>query len=170
MARFSKIRDVPGVYLLLDLDERPLYAGKSGALRTRLLQHFVRLDSSATADGLLDVYEVLRVLVWYAAPPYPVEAYEAALIRTHAPRWNRGAVTFQGPLPTVALEGADAGVGLLNTTEQLAVRRESLERIETKLLHLLRAVRRVRISGASPATMAALGRHAEELRELFGHQ
>jgi excinuclease UvrABC nuclease subunit len=66
MARFSERRDVPGVYLLLDVDERPLYAGKSGTLRTRLLQHFVRQDSSATADGLLDVYEVLRVLVWCA--------------------------------------------------------------------------------------------------------
>jgi hypothetical protein len=47
-------------------------------------------------------------------------------------------------------------------------RREPLERVETKLLHLLRAVRKAPISGASPATMAALARHAEELRELFG--
>jgi hypothetical protein len=80
MARFSGIRDVPGAYLLLDLDERPLYARKSSTLRTRLLQRSVRQENSATADGLLDVYEVLRVLVWYTAPPYAVEAYEAVLI------------------------------------------------------------------------------------------
>jgi hypothetical protein len=168
MARFSEIRDVPGVYLLLDLDEQPLYAGKSGSLRSRLMQHFVRQDSSATADGLLDVYEVMRVLVWYAAPEFPLEAYEAALVQAHTPRWNRGAVVHTGALPALALDMPDAVVGLLDSPEQLAVRREPLERIETKLLHLLRAVRKARISGASPATLAALSRHADELKELFG--
>ena len=58
----------PGVYLLFDLDDRPLYVGKSGTLRSRLEQHFIRQDSSATADGLLDIYDVLRVSVWYADP------------------------------------------------------------------------------------------------------
>lgn len=165
MSRFSEVRDVAGVYLLLDLDERPLYAGKSGSLRSRLLQHFVRQDSSATADGILDVYEVVRVLVWYAQPAYPLAAYEAALIREHTPRWNRGAVAFAGELPTLLLNEPDVEVGLLDSPEQLAVRREPLERIETKLLHLLRAVRKARISGASTATMAALARHAQELHK-----
>lgn len=86
MPRFESVRNVLGAYLLLDLDERPLYAGKSRTLRGRLLQHFVRQDSSVTAHGILDVYDVLRVLVWYAVPPYPLEAYETALIETHSPR------------------------------------------------------------------------------------
>jgi hypothetical protein len=34
-------------------------------LRSRLDQHFVSQNSSATADGLLDLYDVLRVYVWY---------------------------------------------------------------------------------------------------------
>jgi excinuclease UvrABC nuclease subunit len=66
MSRFGQVQNVAGVYLLLDLDERPLYVGQSGKLRDRLVQHFVRQDSSATADGLLDIYDVLRIVVWYA--------------------------------------------------------------------------------------------------------
>ena len=48
---------------------------------------------------------------------------------------------------------------------QLAVQREPLEWNETKIRHLLRAVRKARISGASTATMAALARHAQELHK-----
>jgi excinuclease UvrABC nuclease subunit len=76
MGKFSRVRNTPGVYVLFDLDERPLYVGKSGKLRGRLEQHFIRQDSSATADGLLDIYDVLRVAVWYAEGD--LDAYEAA--------------------------------------------------------------------------------------------
>jgi excinuclease UvrABC nuclease subunit len=76
MGRFSDVRNVTGVYLLLDLDERPLYAGQSRHVRSRLEQHFVRQDSSATADGLLDIYDVLRVVVWYVYPKYELCAEE----------------------------------------------------------------------------------------------
>jgi hypothetical protein len=64
---------------------------------------------------------VPRVLTWYAASPHPLGAYEAALIRTFAPRWNRGSVVSDGPLPPLAIESADAVVGLLDSPEQLVV-------------------------------------------------
>lgn len=62
MPSFEQVRDVAGVYLLTDLDGHVLYAGRSRTVRTRLLQHFVRQDSSATADGLLDLYAELHLL------------------------------------------------------------------------------------------------------------
>src|SRR5262249_13535688 len=58
-------------------------------------------------------------------------------------------------------------VGILDSPEEVAVRRQPLERIEAKLLHLIRAVRKAKISGASPGVRRALARHAEELAELF---
>jgi hypothetical protein len=165
MGRFGDLRNVPGVYVLFDLDERPLYVGKSGKLRGRLEQHFVRQDSSATADGLLDIYDVLRVAVWYAAGD--LDAYEAAAYRQFPPRWNRAVPEWPGPLPTLTLDNADIVVGILDSAEELAVRRQPLKRIEAKLLHLIRAVRKAKISGASPAIRKALARHAEELSDLF---
>src|SRR4051794_36794562 len=170
MGRFTDVRNVPGVYLLIDLDERPLYVGKSGTLRGRLEQHFIRQDSSATADGLLDIYDVLRVYVWYADrdPAFTLDAYEAAAYRDFPPRWNRAVPSWPGPLPSLAVESAEVVIGILDSPEEVAVRRQPLERIEAKLLHLLRAVRKARVSGASPAVRKALSRHAEELTALFG--
>jgi hypothetical protein len=165
MGKFSRVRNTPGVYVLFDLDERPLYVGKSGKLRGRLEQHFIRQDSSATADGLLDIYDVLRVAVWYAEGD--LDAYEAAAYRQFPPRWNRAVPEWSGQLPTLTLDNADVVVGILDSPEEVAVRRQPLERIEAKLLHLIRAVRKAKISGASPAIRRALHRHAEELGELF---
>ena len=59
-------------------------------------------------------------------------------------------------------------IGILDSPEELSVRRQPLERIEAKLLHLIRAVRKAKISGASPGVRQALARHAEELGEHFG--
>jgi hypothetical protein len=184
MGQFTDVRNIPGIYLLLDIDMNPLYAGKSKHLRTRIEQHFVRQDSSATADGLLDIYDVVKVVVWYAYPKYqlfveedasvkermqPLDILEAAVCKQFEPRWNRAKpVTWAGPMPKLTIEDADIVVGILDSPEQIAVRREPLERIEAKLLHLMRATRKAKISGASPAVRRALFRHAEELVALFG--
>jgi hypothetical protein len=169
MGRFSQVRNVPGVYLLIDLDEKPLYVGKSGKLRDRLEQHFIRQDSSATADGLLDIYDVKLVVAWYAdrEPVFPLEAYESAAYLKFPPRWNRAVPVHSDSLPELTIENADVAIGILNSAEELAVRGQALERIEAKLLHLLRAVRKAKISGASPGVRRALARHAQELSELF---
>ena len=168
-SRFGQVRNVAGVYLLLDLDERPLYVGQSGKLRDRLVQHFVRQDSSATADGLLDIYDVLRIVVWYAGrwPAFSLGACEAALYRQFPPRWNRAVPRTPGEMPPLTLANADMVIGILDAPHQLAVRRDPLERVEAKLLHLLRAVRKARISDASPAVRHALARHGDELAALL---
>lgn len=184
MGRFNEVRNVPGVYVLFDLEGMALYAGQSGKLRDRLVQHFVRQDSSATADGLLDIYDVLKVVVWYAYPRMdlfeeeddavrermqPLDILEASVMKAFQPRWNRAkAVDWAGPIPTLAVANADISVGILDSPEEFAVRRQPLERIEAKLLHLIRAVRKAKISGASPAVRKALTRHSEELTALFG--
>jgi hypothetical protein len=70
-------------------------------------------------------------------------------------------------LPKVQISTADVVVGILDRPERLAVRHEPFERIEAKLLHLLRAVRKAKISGASPSVRDALHQHARELIELI---
>jgi hypothetical protein len=169
MGKFSDVRNVPGVYVLFDLDEQSLYVGKSRKLRDRLEQHFVRQDSSATADGLLDIYDVLRIAVWYTdrEATISLEAYEAAAYQRFPPRWNRAVPIHSDPLPSITMDNADIVVGILDSPDELAVRRQPLERIEAKLLHLIRAVRKAKISGASPGVRQALARHAEELGDHF---
>jgi hypothetical protein len=70
-------------------------------------------------------------------------------------------------MPDLAVENADMIVGILDSPEEVAVRRQPLERVEAKLLHLIRAVRKAKLSGASPAVRRALHRHAEELVRLL---
>jgi hypothetical protein len=164
--KFHAVENVPGAYLLLDLDERPLYVGSSKNVRNRLVQHFIRQDSSAAADGVLDPYEVLRVVVWYADGML-TNALEAALYHRFRPRWNRAIPPSPTPLPTLTLDNADVVVEVQDTPEQLALRREPLERIEAKLFHLLRAVRKAKIAGASDGTYNALALHSGELHTLF---
>lgn len=182
MGRFSDVSNKPGVYALFDLDRRPLYVGQSTRLRTRLEQHFIRQDSSATADGLLDIYDVLFVAVWYVPPELelfkvvdsdilelmqPLEVLEAAVYKHFQPRWNRARLDrWKGPMPTLKLDNADIRIDLLDDAE-IAVRQRPPERIEAKLLHLLRATRKAKISGASPKVKRALSLHAEELLSLF---
>jgi hypothetical protein len=166
MPGFEQVRNVPGVYLLTDLDDRALYAGRSLRVRTRLQQHFIRQNSSATADGLLDLYDVLCVYVWYC-DAVDLVAFETAIYSTHNPRWNRAVPRYEGTLPDVRLDTVDSVIGILDQPEQLAVRRDLLERTEAKLLHLLRAVRKARISGASPEIHMALQAHAQELIDLL---
>ena len=141
-------RNQPGVYLLLDLDEQPLYVGQSKYLRKRLTQHFIRQNSDVVADGLLDIYDVLKISVWYAHarselfPEHeeaflermePLDILEAAVYKQFEPRWNRAKpISWAGPMPTLTLENADACIDMLDSREELDMRRRPLERIEAK--------------------------------------
>lgn len=181
MAQIFDVRNLPGVYLLIGLDEEPLYAGKSKKLRTRLEQHFLRQNSSATADGLLDIYEVHKIAVWYAYESLalfkdvddldeeriqPLGILEASLQKRYKPRWNRQKNSWLGKHPDLLIEKADVTVDLIDSDAELTVRRQPMQRVETKLLHMLRAVRKARISGASPKVRKALILHAKELARM----
>jgi hypothetical protein len=167
---FSTLRDEPGVYLLVDLDDKPLYAGKSEKIRKRMRQHFVSQNSSVTSDGLLDLFEVLRVHVWYC-DSMRLDACETALHHQFAPSWNRAPARSEEDMNHSTLQGsADVVIDLIQSPEELALRREPLERIEAKLLHLVRGVRKAKISGTSPGIDRALYLHAEELVELFSER
>jgi excinuclease UvrABC nuclease subunit len=163
---FAVVGDRPGVYLIVDLDERPLYVGKSNRVRNRLLEHFVGQNSSVTADGILDLYDVLRVYVWYCDKS-DLGACETAASLAFKPRWNRADIFSATSVPELKVSDADEVIGIHDSPEELARRRDPLERAENKLLHLLRAVRKVRVSGASQASRQLLRDHAQELVDIL---
>ena len=108
MFALDRVRKAPGVYLLLDLDRKPAYAGQSSNLWKRLRDHLVDQRSDVVTDVLLDVYEVREVVIWYhikelalplrtddnfdrdvMAKRQPLGVMEAAVIASLEPRWNR---------------------------------------------------------------------------------
>lgn len=178
MHHLDKVKNAPGVYLMYDLDGLPLYAGKSGHVRSRLKAHFVRQMSDVVADGLVDIYEVSSVAVWYQIVKRPLESevvedvgltepldiLEKAVIRQFEPRWNRKKPTYSGPLPDLRLIEPFT-ITIIDSPEELKTRRQPLQRIETRLLHMLRVLRKARISGASSKLWRALALHSDELSE-----
>src|SRR5262249_15986474 len=87
--------------------------------------------------------------------------------RKFKPRWNRQAPAWAGPLPEISLEEAALIIRLVDSDEELRIRRQSVLRIEAKLFHMLRALRKARVSGASPAILRALETHSKELLRLW---
>lgn len=184
MFPLERVKKAPGVYLMLDLDHAPVYAGQATNLHKRLKEHFVNQRTDVLTDVLLDIYEVRCVLVWYAveafalpfepedtlnedvrAKSHSLDILEAALLREHKPRWNRGKKPYAGSLPVLNERNADLEVSLIDPQE-LELRRDAKQRIETKLLHMLRAIRKVRISGGSRTVRFGLIQHAVELLQL----
>jgi hypothetical protein len=181
MIALARVRKAPGVYLMLDLDEKPVYAGQAENLAKRLKEHLVSQKSDVVTDGLLDVYEVRRVAIWYRVEDFhhplladddggavleaqnqPLDMMEAAVIRHFKPRWNRARSPYAGPISPLTLENCYLIVEVVEG-EDLRSRKDALRRIETKLIHLLRAVRKATISGSSRRVRLGLIRHACEL-------
>jgi hypothetical protein len=178
------VKQAPGVYLMLDLDKNPVYAGQAKNMRKRLREHFINQRSDVLTDVLLDIYEVQSVALWYAveridlpfsmddeqapdviARKHPLDVLEAALLREFRPRWNRVKTEWGAGLPVLTLENVNCIIPVVEGKE-LEVRRDAGQRIETKLLHILRAVRKVRISGGSRTVRWGLTQHINELQEL----
>src|SRR5947209_2711651 len=160
------VKKAPGVYLLLDLDSEPVYAGQTTNLWKRLRDHLVNQRSDVITDVLLDVYEVREVVIWYRieelelplrtdddddpevlAKREPLDVMESAIIKQFKPRWNRAKGRFRGmDLPGLTLDNCDQRIAVLGESE-LVERTRPIRRIEAKLLHLLRAVRKASVSG-----------------------
>ena len=185
MLDLDKVSEKGGVYLLRDLDGHPAYAGQSKNLWKRLRDHLVDQRSGVVSEVLLDVYEVREVVIWYQFEPsaLPFEAdnnddsiiktldvMEAALIKDFEPRWNRAKGNrreINPPKVKLTLDNCDLRLAIEEA--ELEERCKPLHRIEAKLLHLLRAVRRVRVSGKAPTAKRALKEHASDLVEICEH-
>ncbi len=77
---------VPGVYGMLDRQQRLIYVGKSKALRSRLLSYFLPTNADDKAGRIV---ESARHIVWETQPSeFAALLREQQLIRRWTPRWN----------------------------------------------------------------------------------
>lgn len=92
----------PGVYVLCDLDEVPVYVGQSvDGIRQRVQRHLTSARSDVIANRQVDVWEI--AFVWgYPAPAEHIPALEAHLFSRFnalSPLMNGAILPDPGPLP-----------------------------------------------------------------------
>ncbi len=77
---------VPGVYGMIDRNQRLIYVGKSKSLRSRLLSYFLPVNAE---DKQGRIVESARQIVWEIQPSeFAALLREQQLIRRWTPRWN----------------------------------------------------------------------------------
>jgi excinuclease ABC subunit C len=76
----------PGVYGMIDRNDRLIYVGKSKSLRSRLLSYFC---AAAAGEKAGKIIETARRIVWEVQPgEFAALIREQQLIRRWTPRWN----------------------------------------------------------------------------------
>lgn len=83
----NRARGLPGLYVFLDVDERPLYVGKACSVKNRLLQHLRGHGSMRARDQILQLTHYVRA--FYADDGEYILASEDDLISEYDPPGNR---------------------------------------------------------------------------------
>jgi excinuclease UvrABC nuclease subunit len=152
----------PGVYCMFDLDGIPAYAGRSGNLRSRLRQHFIRQDSSVVSYGRLDLWDISRIDWWLTTED---EDAEKLLLDQYDPYLNfSNSVSLAGIDIDFDPKTPDDSVYLLSE-EEWEFRAQPYDRTKQKLEHLLRMVDKIKLAGHSNDTKRTLYEHERILRE-----
>lgn len=82
----ESVPKLPGVYGMLDRNDRLIYVGKSKSLRHRLLSYFSPRVAEEKAGRII---ETTRQIVWETQPSeFAALVREQQLIRRWTPRWN----------------------------------------------------------------------------------
>ena len=69
-SQLRTLTDLTGVYALCDLDETPIYVGKStDGIRTRVRRHLTSARSDVIANRQIDVWEIAFVWAWEMDDP-----------------------------------------------------------------------------------------------------
>ncbi len=78
--QLSKLTNSIGVYALCDLDQVPIYIGKSeDGIRTRVRRHLTSARSDIIANRQIDVWEIAYVWAWPVSDLTQIAALEAFL-------------------------------------------------------------------------------------------
>jgi hypothetical protein len=83
-----------GVYVLCDLDQVPIYVGKSEAIRARVRRHLTSARSDIVANRQIDVWEI----AWVWAYPTQTGAESALLEAALFQRFDRQSPLMNGKL------------------------------------------------------------------------
>lgn len=162
----EKLREVPsgesGVYCLYDLDMDPAYVGRSGNLRSRLRQHFIRQDSSVVSYGRLDIWDISHLDWWQTE--HDQEA-EQLLLDYYEPYLNFEDDPDTDNIETdVEPESPDGTVALISEEER-GFRSQPYNRAKQKLEHLSRMVDKIKLANHGDDTKRTLYEHQAILEE-----
>ncbi|MFQ5981464.1 MAG: GIY-YIG nuclease family protein [Candidatus Heimdallarchaeota archaeon] len=163
----------PGVYLLLDLDDQFLYAGRSGNIRQRLDNHFIAHNSSIITDGTIDLFEISKVFVWFVESREETKQKEEELIAIFQPRMNLATRDQQriGELPSVEQQKEILGRAnkILDIEWPSGIdRKNSFARAKRKAAHLALILEKIELSQKRTQKMRTqLALHLEDLNTLI---
>jgi GIY-YIG catalytic domain-containing protein len=92
-----------GVYVLCDLDQVPIYVGRSSdGIRARVNRHLTSARSDIIANRQIDVWEI----AWVWAYPCPDSAARATLEARLYHHWNPKSALMNGSIPAVPPKAA----------------------------------------------------------------
>jgi len=161
-----------GVYALCDLDEVPIYVGKStDGIQNRVRRHLTSARSDVIANRQVDVWEVAYVWSW------PVEAEERGIIDDleahlfhffHAQKiLLNGNIPHSVTFPTIRIPPV-IKVQVM-TDEEIAERKNPIRRLPRQAEHFRSLVDHILNVKNSPELRRSLAAHYERLSEYY-HQ
>jgi len=95
-AAVKKLTTSVGIYVLCDLDEVPIYVGKStDSIRGRVARHLTSARSDIIANRQIDIWEVAWVWTYPCSDPDAITPLETTLIH----RFHAKSPLFNGVIP-----------------------------------------------------------------------
>lgn len=96
-AQVAALTTKKGVYVLCDLDEVPIYVGKSDdGIRARVRRHLTSARSDIVANRQIDVWEIAWVWTFPESDPVKMLLLEAALFH----KFDKRSPLINGTIPT----------------------------------------------------------------------
>ncbi len=165
--KISQISENPGIYIFYGFDDTPLYVGKSGNLKNRLGQHFIRFDSSIIADRTLDPYEVAYIRYWVFKDSNEISKIEHAVIFKYQPKFNLSTSDLKRKSlqPNINIPREEEST-LIDLDLPESKRGEPLLRIKNKSHLINEMARKFELSGVTKKAKLSLIKHCEELLSI----
>ncbi|MFB6158665.1 MAG: GIY-YIG nuclease family protein [Candidatus Nanohalobium sp.] len=159
----QKVNNLPsekGVYCFYDLNEEPVYVGKTNSsIRSRLKQHLIRQDSSIVSYGKLDIWDIFYVKYWKVENP---DRLEKELISDLEPYLNLEG--FDSNFSDLERDNPTGKLNLISDKEA-EFRRKPYNRTKQKLEHLERMADKIKTSNHTKDTQSILYKHLNILED-----
>lgn len=171
--RRQQVATIPsgiGVYVLCDLDEVPIYVGKStDGVQNRVRRHLTSARSDTIANRQLDVWEVAFVWSYPCATKAVIPQLEAFLFHQHDPKspLMNGAIPQQPVQPTFQLPER-IRVQVL-PDEERAIRRDPARRLPRQSQFYFQLVDHILNVKDTRQLRRSLQAHFDRLRRYHSH-
>ena len=166
------LRNLPkgkGVYALCDLDEVPIYVGRSvDGIAARVRRHLTSARSDQIANRQIDVWEIAFVWAWPREDIEAIKALEDALVY----RLNKQSPLTNGSIPTTApaptSELSPEVRSQIMPDEQIEARKSLAMRFPRQIQHFGALVDYILNTQDKPHLRRAVQVHFERLARYHG--